>query len=366
MPRRSSAFAVLGVTLILFVLALVLLETSVTAPVQAVGQGIQVITSEGFEGTYPPTGWSSTGHWGKSACQASDGANSAWIEGGATDRACTGFDSIYHPSETATLRYGPFDLSDALTATLTFDLWLWQAQGDTFTWGASIDGAAFHGITATDAFTTLWAAQSLDLGAVPGLGDLRGQSAVYVGFVWQSDDFAETFSGAFVDNVRIVKGVTGGTGEPTASTTATNTPTDVSTTTPTGEAHVYLPAVNGAPVATHTATATATATATNVPGNHAPVFPTPFLTEKVTENEYDGNGRLVGATTTITILTPATDQDGDPLTYTWSASNGSIAGNGLVGVWTRVIENGRAKKGIVTVIAADGRGGTAQVNFEVN
>lgn len=366
MTRRSSAFAVLSLAFTFFVLAVVLLEPNAALPAQAGSQGFEEILSEGFEGAFPPTGWNSTGHWGKSACEASSGASSAWVEGSATDRACTGFDSIYHPSEAATLRYGPFDLSDAVTATLTFDLWLWQAQGDTFTWGASIDGAAFHGITATDAFTTLWAAQSLDLGAVPGLGDLRGQSAVYVGFIWQTDDFAETFSGAFVDNVRVVKGVTGGTGEPTASITATNTPTDVSTTTPTGEAHVYLPAVNGAPAATHTATAIATATATNVPGNHAPVFPTPFLTEKVTENEFDGNGRLIGATTTITILTPATDQDGDAVTYTWSASNGSIAGNGLVGVWTRVIENGRVKKGVVTVIAADGLGGTDQVNFEVN
>lgn len=366
MARRSSAFAVLSFTLTLFFLAIVLLETSVASPAQTGSQGLVAVVSEGFEGTFPPNGWSSTGHWDKSTCQASSGASSAWIEGGAADRTCTGVDSIYHPSEEAILRYGPFDLSDALTATLTFDLWLWQAQGDTFVWGASIDGAAFHGITATDAFTTLWAAQTLDLGAVPGLGDLRGRPAVYVGFIWQTDDFAETFSGAFIDNIRIAKGVGGGTGEPTASTTATNTPTNVSTMTPTGEAHVYLPAVNGAPAATHTATATATATATNAPGNHAPVFPTPFLTEKVTENEFDGNGRLIGATTTITILTPATDQDGDPIIYTWSASNGSIIGDGLVGTWTRVIESGRVKKGVVTVIANDGRGGTAQVDFEVN
>lgn len=356
MTHRSSAFAVLGMAFILFVLALVLIGTSAASPALAGSQDAVVIASEGFEGVFPPTGWSSTGHWGKSSCEASGGTYSAWLEGSAVDRSCSGLDSLYHPSETATLRYGPFDLSDALTATLAFDLWLWQAQGETFVWGASIDGATFHGITATDAFTTSWAAQSLDLGVVPGLGDLRGQPAVYVGFIWQADEFAEAFSGALVDNVRIVKGVAGGTGEPT----------DVSTVTSTVEAHVYLPEINGAPAATSTSTATATATATSAPGNHAPVFPAPLLTEKVTENEFDGNGRLIGATTTITILTPATDQDGDPITYTWSASNGSIVGNGLVGTWTRVIESGRVKKGVVTVIADDGRGGTAQVNFEVN
>ena len=227
-------------------------------------------------------------------------------------------------------------------------------------WGASLDGASFAGITATNAFSTTWEAQTLDLAAVPGLGDLRGHANVYIGFVWQADDFAESFGGAFVDNVRVVKGVAGG-----SETPPTTPPTQ--TATP----GLYLPAVSNAPTLapptlTPTATHSPTPAITSAPGNHAPVFPAPFLAEKTTEFQYDENGRLVGAVTTITITTPATDQDGDPITYGWSASNGEITGNGLTATWKREIESGRVKKGAVTVIASDGRGGTAQVNFEVN
>lgn len=368
MIRPSAMLSIAGMLAIFFTLATLFIESTLAQPFAAGDKANAVLVDERFEGAFPPPGWSATGHWGKSECEASGGTSSAWIEGSATDRTCTGFGKLYHPNEGAHLRYGPFDLSDALTATLSFDLWLWQAQGDSFMWGASLDGASFYGITVTEAFTTLWEVQTLDLAAVPGLGDLRGDPAVYIGFTWQTDNFAETFGGAFVDNVRVVKSVTDGTetGQPTASNTATQTPTQTTPLTTTSSAHVYLPAVNGAPAATAPPTATATPTATTVPGNHAPIFPTPFLTEKVTENEFDSNGRLIGATTTITILTPATDQDGDVLTYRWSASNGTISGDGLVGTWTRVLENGRVTKGTVTVVADDGRGGTAKVTFEVN
>lgn len=337
-----------------------MLETNFTAPAHAAAHTTAVLVDEGFESAFPPSGWNADGHWGKSGCEAYTGVASAWIEGSASDRGCDGFDKVYHPSESARLRYGPFDLSNALTATLTFDVWLWQQIGDSFLWGASLDGTSFAGITVTEAFSTSWEAQTLDLAAVPSLGDLRGQSNVYIGFVWQADDFGESFGGAFVDNVRVVKGVAGG-----SETPPTTPPTQ--TATP----GLYLPAVSNAPTQapptlTPAPTNSPMPTTTSAPGNHAPLFPTPFLSEKVTEYQYDGNGRLVGAVTTITITTPATDQDGDPITYGWSASNGEITGNGLAATWKREIESGRVKKGMVTVIASDGRGGTAQVNFEVN
>lgn len=365
MTRRSPALFISALVLVLWLLALTMLETNFTAPAYAAAHTTVVIVDEGFESTFPPSGWNADGHWGKSDCETYTGAASAWIEGAASDRGCNGLDRVYHPNESARLRYGPFDLSNALTATLTFDVWLWQQIGDSFLWGASLDGTSFTGITVTEGFATTWAAQTLDLAAVPGLGDLRGQSNVYIGFVWQADDFGETFGGAFIDNVRVVKGVA------SESETATAAPTHTSTLTQTATPGLYLPAVSNAPTAapptlTPAPTNSPMPTTTSAPGNHAPVFPTPFLAEKVTEYQYDTNGRLVGAVTTITITTPATDQDGDSLTYGWSASNGAITGNGLTATWQRVIESGRVKKGSVTVIASDGRGGSAQVNFEVN
>lgn len=161
------------------------------------------IINEDFEGAFPPPGWSATGHWGKSNCKASAGSFSAWAEGG-SGLACS---SVYHQNDNSTLTYGPFDLSDALTATLEFDLNLWSAQGDPFYWRASADGSNFYGPSLTDAFPPSWGHRSLDLSAVPGLGDLRGDSSVWIAFTWQTDDFAEAFDGPYVDNVKITKGL---------------------------------------------------------------------------------------------------------------------------------------------------------------
>ena len=107
--------------------------------------------------------------------------------------------------------------------------------------------------------------------------------------------------------------------------------------------------------------------------NHPPTFPLRVVVSGVVNtNSYDALGGLVGVTTSMTIDTPATDLDGDPLSYRWTASNGSIAGAGLSAMWTRVLERnpelpvpGRpypllvAAPGTVTVTVTDGRGGTA-------
>jgi hypothetical protein len=100
------------------------------------------------------------------------------------------------------------------------------------------------------------------------------------------------------------------------------------------------------------------------PVNRAPFWPSPFQSQASTQLQYDPTtGFLVGATTTINALTPAVDPDGDVLTYTWTASNGSITASGLSATWTRVIEFGRPKPGTATVTASDGKGGSAPFDF---
>jgi hypothetical protein len=100
------------------------------------------------------------------------------------------------------------------------------------------------------------------------------------------------------------------------------------------------------------------------PANRAPFWPSPFQSQASTQLQYDpATGFLIGATTTINVLTPAVDPDGDPLTYTWSASHGSITANGLSATWTRVIEFGQPKTGTATVTASDGKGGAARFEF---
>lgn len=100
------------------------------------------------------------------------------------------------------------------------------------------------------------------------------------------------------------------------------------------------------------------------PANAAPAFPDPFSISTDTSYEYDDEGNLTGVVTTITIPA-ATDPDGDPLTYTWSASNGSISGAGLTATWTRAVDYGEPQSGTVTVTASDGRGGSDVVEIHV-
>jgi hypothetical protein len=259
----------------------------------------------------------------------------------------------------------PFSLSQAETATLTFDLWLWQATGDTFAWGASIDGTHFYGVTVTEAFSTTWGTHSFDLSAVPTLGDLRGEQNVWIAFDWHTDGLAETFLGAFLDNVKVEKSIPdANTRTPTATHTATRTVTRTPTVTGTPVGPNYLPILLR-PRVSPTPSLTPTITRTKDPNNHPPVFPSPFNSSQNTTYTYDELGRLTGATTIILILTPATDIDGDPISYSWSATNGTITGNGLEATWNRVISFGQVLGGTVTVMASDGRGGstTAQIIF---
>lgn len=318
------------------------------------------LVNEGFEGTFPPAGWTTSGHWGKSDCEAQAGSFSAWAEGSG-GISCDGLESVYHPNDLSTMQYGPFSLSDALTATLSFDRWLWSSAGDTFSWGASIDGTNFHGISVTDSFSTTWDTEVMDLSVVPILGDLRGEAEVWIRFVWQTDNFAEAFKGVFVDNVIIAKEVSPiATNTPVApSPTVTSTSTQTATPPGSSDIEVYLPLViqNGG------ADPTPTPTPTVDPVNEPPEFPSPLEMETETTYTYDEFGRLTEAKTTITILTPATDPDGDTVTYSWSASNGSITANGLTGEWSREISYGMVQGGTVTITASDGRGGSAEVEL---
>lgn len=108
---------------------------------------------------------------------------------------------------------------------------------------------------------------------------------------------------------------------------------------------VYLPIVLKSPLPPPTGS------------NHPPVFPNPFTLQTSTQFQYNSNGQLVGAVTTI-IIQPAADPDSDPLSYIWTATNGNINGSGASATWNRVIEFGRVKSGDVTVVVQDGRGGS--------
>jgi len=99
------------------------------------------------------------------------------------------------------------------------------------------------------------------------------------------------------------------------------------------------------------------------PPNRPPAFPEPTSTSVTTRAQSDPNSGVSVATTTMTVSSPATDPDGDPLTYSWTASNGSIAPNGLTAVWNRPVAAGEPVPGQAVITASDGRGGTDTFTF---
>jgi len=96
------------------------------------------------------------------------------------------------------------------------------------------------------------------------------------------------------------------------------------------------------------------------PGQNRPPKIAPVIS-KMDAFDYDAAGRVVGVTTTIEIK--ASDPDGDSLTYTWTATVGSITGDGPKCVWKRPIVMGQPGPGVVTVVVTDGKGGRISREF---
>jgi hypothetical protein len=74
----------------------------------------------------------------------------------------------------------------------------------------------------------------------------------------------------------------------------------------------------------------------------------------------DPSGTLYGGRTTITCI--ATDPDGDAVSYSWSASEGSISGVGNKVTWAAPNKGGNFN---ITVILSDGKGGETTGNVMV-
>ncbi|MBC7186128.1 MAG: hypothetical protein H5U38_03735, partial [Calditrichaeota bacterium] len=94
--------------------------------------------------------------------------------------------------------YGPFDLSDATDAELSFYYWLQSENGyDYFFYGTSSDGAHFDGQW-LDGSSGGWRSVTLDI------GELSGYGHVYVAFAFDTDHSVE-LEGAYVDDVVLRK-----------------------------------------------------------------------------------------------------------------------------------------------------------------
>ncbi len=72
---------------------------------------------------------------------------------------------------------------------------------------------------------------------------------------------------------------------------------------------------------------------------------------------------IKAVTTEITV--DAWDPDLDPLTFSWTATSGTIEGTGPVGTWHREFHGSRLVPGTATVTVTDGRGGKTTVSYEM-
>ncbi len=185
-----------------------------------------IVLSETFEGAWPSAGWSvfddngaTAGEyfWARRTCKQHTGSASAFAVGGGGNGAGLPCDASYPNHADSWAIYGPFDLSNALTARMSFYFWLnsecvhstpgvrdCAVKSDRLWAMASTDGASYNGFWwAGDwqgdqlADANGWVRGELDLNSY------AGQSQVWIAFNFASDASVAYPHGASVDDILI-------------------------------------------------------------------------------------------------------------------------------------------------------------------
>lgn len=174
--------------------------------------GWTTIKSEGFEGQFPNGAWqvfdndgSTNGqyYWDDDDYKPRAGSWSAWAANGGANARDPQY-SFYANNMRSWMRYGPFDLSNANDAELLFHYWNQsEANYDYFGWYASANGTNFYGYRVSGD-SGGWRYVNFDLTAVPTLGNLVGDSSVWIAFIFNSDS-SIVDDGPFVDDVLLQK-----------------------------------------------------------------------------------------------------------------------------------------------------------------
>lgn len=224
---------------------------------------------EDFEGPWPTMGWvlddAGPGDggeylWGARNCHPRTGRSAGWAVGGGAQGRLLDCASTYPDHARTWAVYGPFDLSRARGASLSFYLWGRSEGGvgcpaDYLFVGSSGDDHAYLG----SAFCGRWTAGEAGNGYYRQTLDLShrlGQAQVWIGFAFVSDNEV-SYSGFTVDDIELHI-------VPDSSITPTPSPTPAPTATAISAApfRAWLPLASGPGAMTATATATATATRT--------------------------------------------------------------------------------------------------------
>lgn len=173
------------------------------------------IKSEGFEAGFP-NNWqvfdfgpgAGDYYWGARNCQAASGAQSGWAVGGGNGGLLS-CGSNYPNDRESWMVYGPFDLSEASAADLKFKLNLYaELNYDGICYGASPNDLDYYGQCATGN-SGGWIDRVIDLTNVPGYGDMRGDTTVWISFTFISDETITYPGGAFLDQIVLRKCING-------------------------------------------------------------------------------------------------------------------------------------------------------------
>ncbi len=177
------------------------------------------IINEDFEGSFPGV-WevddaNSTGYiWGQRDCNPFAGSYSGWGGGGGSNGSSLGCGSNYPNGLDTWMVYGPFSLSDAQAADLSFQLWLnSEITFDKMCRYASIDNVNYQGICSSGN-TGGWIERVLDLGSVDTLGNLMGQPQVWIALTFSSDAIWNYPEGAYIDDILLRKCTSGCSSSP--------------------------------------------------------------------------------------------------------------------------------------------------------
>ncbi len=203
--------------------------------------------SEDFENTWPAPGWSlqdfgsSGGEYllGQRNCQPQNGAFAGWVVGGGADGTALPCGSDYPNKVDSEATYGPFDLSAAVSSTLTFSYRGASEQiYDYLFVGASIDDFNYCGYLIDGDHNSGYSQLSLDLNNIDTIAcplvpsSLLGypNATIIVKFI---SDANVTDIGFTVDDIALLTTYPPPpTDTPTA--TLTDTPTNTPTITPVG------------------------------------------------------------------------------------------------------------------------------------
>jgi len=162
--------------------------------------GWVTIKSEDFEGAFPNE-WTlyGTPTWDDESYRYHNGGWSGYCVGSSVSPP-----GPYPPNASSWMVYGPFSLVGATDARLDFYRWLQTEQDyDYLYWVASVNDSNYYGYQISGSAQT-WTSQYFDLKTVPTLGNLCGQSQVWIAFIFASDDINQ-YEGAYVDDVLLQK-----------------------------------------------------------------------------------------------------------------------------------------------------------------